>query len=104
MHSRLEPTLERGRCWPCVSPRVSVTEPTLRRRRRPSLTNRMVATLPRKRRRYTVTDPEQRGHYVRVPTDGPAVYVAVARNPYGKQVWATLGSADVMAIERARER
>jgi integrase len=74
-----------------------------RRQRRKTLTNRMIATLPRKRRRYTVTDPEQRGMYVRVPPQGPCVFAAVARDPYGKQVWATLGSADVMTIEQARE-
>ena len=76
----------------------------IRRQRRKTLTDKMVAALPRKRRRYTRLDPELRGHYIRVPTDGPAVYVAVARDPYGKQVWATLGSADVTPIEQARER
>jgi integrase len=76
----------------------------VRRQRRRNLTDRMVAALPRKRRRYTLTDPELRGHYVRVPPQGPAVYVAVARDPYGKQVWATIGSADVTPIEQARER
>ena len=76
----------------------------IRRQRRKTLTNRMITTLPRKRRRYTVTDPEQRGMYVRVPPQGPCVYAAVARDPYGKQVWATLGSADVLAIADARAK
>jgi integrase len=80
-----------------------VTEP-MRRQRRKILTDKMVAALPRKRKRYTVADPEQRSHYVRVPPQGPAVYVAVARDPYGKQIWATLGSADVLSIEQAREK
>ena len=81
-----------------------MTEPTVRRQRRKTLTDKMVAALPRKRKRYTVTDPEQRGHYVRVPTEGPSVFVAVARSPYGKQVWATIGTADVLKIEDAREK
>jgi len=80
-----------------------MTEPTVRRQRRRTLTDRMVAALPRKRKRYTVTDPEQRGHYVRVPPQGPCVYAAVARDPYGRQVWATVGGADVTPIEQARD-
>jgi integrase len=82
---------------------VSVPDP-IRRQRRRVLTDKMVAVLPRKRRRYIVTDPEQRGMYVRVSPQGPAVFAAVARDPYGKQVWATLGTADVLKIENAREK
>ena len=37
-------------------------------------------------------DPEQRGLYLRIPPEGPIVFAAVARDPYGKQVWATLGT------------
>jgi integrase len=82
-----------------------MTEPTVRRQRRRTLTDRMVAALPRKRRRYVVTDPEQRGMYVRVPSQGPCVFAAVARSPYGgKQRWATLGTADVLKIEQARDK
>jgi hypothetical protein len=75
-----------------------------RRERRKILTDRMVAALPRKRKRYTVSAPELRGHYVRVPPQGPCVFAAVARSPLGKQVWATLGTADVLTIERARDK
>ena len=80
-----------------------MSEPT-RRQRRKVLTDRMVAALPRRRKRYISADPELRGHYVRVPPQGPCVFAAVARSPYGKQVWATLGTADVLTIEPARER
>jgi integrase len=80
-----------------------MSEP-IRRQRRRVLTDRMVAALPRRVKRYTKADPEQRGHYVRVMPSGPHVYAAVARNPYGKQVWATIGSADVLGIEQAREK
>lgn len=31
------------------------------------------------------------------------MYAAVARDPYGRQVWATIGSADVLGIEQARD-
>jgi integrase len=81
-----------------------VTDLIHRRQRRRTLTDRMIAALPRKRRRYTVTDPEQRGMYVRVPPKGPCVFAAVARDPYGKQVWATLGSADVVEVNAARDK
>ncbi len=76
----------------------------LRRQRRRTLTDRMVATLSRRVKRYVVSDPEQRGLYVRVMPKGPHVYAAVARDPYGKQVWATIGGADVLAIDEARDR
>jgi integrase len=79
-----------------------MTEPSHRQRRR-LLTDRMVAALPRKKKRYILADPEQRGHYVRVPPQGPCVFAAVARY-YSKQVWATLGTADVLTIEQARDK
>jgi integrase len=81
-----------------------MTENEPRRRRRRTLTDKMVAALPKKRRRYVTADPEMRGLYIRVPSEGPSVFVAVARNPYGKQVWATLDGADVLKIEEARDR
>jgi integrase len=96
------------------------TEPTepnepKRRQRRPDFTDNMVAELPRKRRRYIMVDPEQRGLYIRVPPEGPCVFAAVARNPHAmipkkgggeqpRQVWTVIGTADVMKIEEARER
>jgi integrase len=75
-----------------------------RRQRRQSLTDKMVAALPKRRKRYVKPDPEQSGHYVRVMPQGANVFAAVARNPFGKQVWATLGSSDVLRIEEARDK
>jgi integrase len=78
---------------------------TQRRQRRKTLTDKMVASLPRKKKRYVLADPELRGMYVRVPPQGPAVFAVVARNTHGKQIWATLGTADVFdKIEQAREQ
>ena len=74
-----------------------MTEPLTPRQRRRTMTDKMVAALPRKRRRYTVTDHEQRGLYIRVPPTGPSTFAVVARDPYGKQVWCTLGGADVLS-------
>jgi integrase len=72
--------------------------------RRRGLSDRQIAALPKRPKRYVIPDPELRGHYVRVPPAGPNVFAAVARDPYGKQVWATLGAADVMKISDAREQ
>ena len=77
---------------------ASETRPSRRR----GLSDRQVAALKKKGTRYTVPDPDLRGHYVRVMPEGANVFVAVARDPYGKQVWATIGSADKLKIEDAR--
>ncbi len=76
----------------------------IRRQRRPTLTDKMLAALPRKRKRYTVSDPEQRGLYIRVPPQGPSTFSVVARDRYKKQIWHTVGSADVLTIEEARDK
>ena len=80
-----------------------MTDEQMRRPRRKELTDKMVAGLPRKRKRYIKVDPELRGHYVRVPPHGPIVFAAVARYR-GRQVWAKLGTADVLGIEEARDK
>jgi integrase len=72
--------------------------------RRKNLTDKMLAAKKRRAKRYIEADPELRGHYVRIPPEGPVVFVAVARDPYGKQIWATLGTTAELTIERARER
>jgi hypothetical protein len=74
------------------------------RHRRQNLTDRQIAALPRKRRRYVRADPELRGHYLRIPPSGPITFAAVARDPYGKQVWATIGTTAELTIDLAREQ
>lgn len=70
--------------------------------RRKTLSDHGVAALKPKAARYTFPDPELRGHYVRVAPSGSKSFAAVARDPSGKQVWATLGSADHIGIDSAR--
>jgi Arm DNA-binding domain len=41
---------------------------------------------------------------VRVTPNGAKSFVAVARDPRGKQVWHTIGSTDVFKLDDARER
>ncbi len=72
--------------------------------RRKTLTDNMVAKLKPGPKRITMPDPELRGHYIRITATGAKSYVAVARAPGGKQIWATIGSADVLKIDEAREK
>jgi hypothetical protein len=74
------------------------------RARRRGLSDKAIALLPRKAARYVTADPEMRGHYVRVPPQGPMVFAAVARDPYGRQVWATLGTTAELTVNQARDR
>ncbi len=72
--------------------------------RRKTLTDNMILKLKPARKRLTMPDPELRGHYVRVTPTGAKSFVAVARDPGGKQIWATIGNADVLTIDEAREQ
>ena len=72
--------------------------------RRKTLTDNMVAKLKPGPKRMTLPDPELRGHYIRVMPTGAKSYVAVARDPGGRQIWATIGSTDVYTIDEAREK
>jgi integrase len=70
--------------------------------RRRGLSDKQVAALRKRPKRYIISDPVQRGLYIRVPPQGPNTFAAVARDPYHRQVWATLGTSDVMKVEEAR--
>jgi integrase len=72
---------------------------------RQNLTDKQIAALPRKRKRYILKDPGMQGHYVRVPTEGPAIFYAVARSPIShKAIWAKLGGNNEIMINEARDR
>src|SRR5215472_1316304 len=71
---------------------------------RKSLSDAGVAALKPRAARYAHPDPELAGHYVRVQPSGAKSFVAVARDPFGKQVWATIGGADLLSVDEARER
>jgi hypothetical protein len=70
---------------------------------RKTLTDRGVAALRPRAKRYAHADPELRGHYVRVAPGGAKSFVAVVR-AHGKQHWIGIGPADAMPIAEARER
>jgi integrase len=71
---------------------------------RKTLSDKGVAQLKPSARRYAFPDPEMRGHYVRVQPSGARSFVAVTLDPHGRQVWATIGPADVLTIADAREK
>src|SRR5215218_5160187 len=71
---------------------------------RRTLSDRGVAALRPAAKRYAMPDPELRGHYVRVQPSGAKSFVAVASAPGGKQIWTTIGAADILKIDEARTR
>ncbi len=77
-----------------------------RKRRKPISTDKQVAALKAETSKYTVRLRDQRGLYIRVSPLKAKTFVAVARNPYGAQIWATLGGTELgieEVIERGRE-
>src|SRR5262245_30601899 len=69
---------------------------------RKTLTDKGVDALKAKAKLYNFPDPALPGHYVRVAPTGHKSFVAVTRNPNGKQVWTTIGNSSHMHIEEAR--
>jgi integrase len=72
--------------------------------KRKGLTDKQIAQLARKPKRYIIPDPELRGHYLRVPPAGPIVFTAVARGPGGRQTWATVGTDAELKVDPARSK
>src|SRR5262249_50780391 len=67
-------------------------------------TDRQVAQLARKPKRYVIPDPELRGHYLRVPPSGPIVFTVVARGPGSKQIWVAIGTDAELKVDQARAK
>ena len=72
--------------------------------RRKALTDTMVKNLKKGPKRLTIPDPDLRGHYVRVTTNGVKSYFVIARDPTGKQIWSTIKSTDDCSIDEARDK
>jgi integrase len=72
---------------------------------RKTLTDKGVAALKPRAKRYAEPVPQQRGLYVRVTPNGAKSFAAVAIDSHSKkQVWATLGSCDLLTVDEACER
>jgi integrase len=67
------------------------------------MSDKGVAALRPRAARYSVSDPELNGLWIRVQPSGAKSYATVARGPTGKQVWTSIGAADAMPIVAARE-
>jgi integrase len=80
-----------------------VTEPT-RRQRRQRLTDKQVASLPRKAKRYFHPDPEMPGHGIRIYPSGPSAFYVIARDTFRKQRWVRIGGTAELSIEQSREQ
>jgi integrase len=68
------------------------------------MTDKGVKKLKPRRKRYSKSDPELRGHWIRIQPSGTRSFWAVARDPKQKQVWTYVGPCDAMTIEEARAK
>src|SRR5262245_50809842 len=71
---------------------------------RKTLTDNGVAALKPSHKLYSFPDAQCVGHYVRVSPTGSKSFVAVARDPNGKQKWITIGNTTHLEIDAARKR
>jgi integrase len=63
-----------------------------------------VAALKPRSKRYVHPDPELPGHFIRVQPTGTKSFVAVVRDPTGRQRWVTIGTVGHLKIAEAREK
>src|SRR5215831_7823799 len=68
------------------------------------MSDKGVAKLKQRRKRYAKPDPELRGHWIRIQPSGSKSFWTVARDPKQKQVWTYVGPCDAMTIEEARAK
>jgi len=78
--------------------------PRQRRRRRPVLTDTMIAALPRKPVSYIKPDPECPKLNVRIHPATAAAFTVICRDDQGRQKWVKIGTVGEMTIEQAREK
>jgi integrase len=71
---------------------------------RKTLTDKGVLALKPRDKLYALPDPQLPGHYIRVSPAGSKTFVAVTRDPNGKQVWTTIGKAHLIGIDEARKK
>ena len=76
----------------------------IRRQRRKTLSDAMVAALPKKAKRYFHPDPELPMHGVRVMPSGLRAFYVVLRDLWDKQRWIKIGGTAEMTIEQSREK
>ncbi len=70
---------------------------------KPINTDKQAADLKPKLAKYSVRIKDCPGLYLRVTPAGTKTFAAVARDPYGKQIWATIGGME-LSVDGAREK
>jgi integrase len=70
---------------------------------RRTLTDKGVAALKPRAKRYAEPDPQLVGHYVRVEPTGTKTFYAGTRDPAKKLHWDKIAACDVMSIQESRE-
>src|SRR5262245_53351909 len=68
------------------------------------MSDKAVKKLKARKTRWTKSDPELRGHWVRIEPSGFKSYWIIGRDPQGTQIWSRVGSADSLTIEEARAK
>ena len=71
-------------------------------RPKPINTDRQAAALKPGPAKYAARVKDCAGCYLRVTPSGTKTYAAVARDPRGKQVWATIGGME-LSVDQARD-
>ncbi len=72
-------------------------------RRKAVNTDNQITALKAEAAKYAVRVKDQPGLYVRVTPAGAKTFSAVARDPYGKQIWATIGGTE-LKVDEARDK
>ena len=67
-------------------------------------TDKVVAAFKPAAKVYLEADPALPGHYVRVQPGGSKSFVAMSRDPRGKQRWVTVSPTHLVSLTEARER
>ncbi len=69
-------------------------------KQKPVNTDKQIADLKARKVRYTVPVKDVPGLYVRISTGGSKTFAVVARDPRGRQVWASIGGTELTLDEK----
>jgi hypothetical protein len=72
--------------------------------RRSEFSDKTIAALKPRPKRYSVPDPELAGLMIRVTPSGARSFAVVTIDPTKKQVWTTLGACHLLTLEEARKQ
>jgi integrase len=71
--------------------------------RKTTLSDRGVVAIRPRAMTFAFPDPQMIGLYIRIAPTGSRSFVVVARDPFGRQVWHTVGNCSVLRIDESRE-